>query len=301
MKTASDIMTHGVKMIASSDSLEAVVKLFLEQGITASPVMNPLGEVLGIVSELNLIKAYMIYKSKNPKNEKIGHHAELFEPMSIIMLDTPIIDVFKEMIAAPTHRLLVKNKDKFVGFISPKDLMRAMIGQANPSVNLKDKLKETEFLLKKSLETLKNTEHQLEIYEQAFQETPYMMHAVNKDGKIIMANRREHDTLGYEDNELVGKTIFDLYSKTMHADAAAGLKKVMDSGFHHVTYTTLLKKDGSPLRCDIASAAIFDDHHNFVSTISVLRPVDSDEMLRALNGIVNDASGPLGRYAKISE
>ncbi|MES3038805.1 MAG: CBS domain-containing protein [Bdellovibrionota bacterium] len=297
MKIANDIMTIRVKMVASGDSLESVVKMFLDQGITSSPVINPLGEVLGILTELGLVKAYMLHKAKFHKSDKVGHHVDLLEPVSAVNVDTPIIHVLVEMIASPTHRLLVKDKNgKYVGIISPKDLMKAMLGKDDTSINMKDKLKEVEFQLHQSVEKLKTIEARLGVYEQAFHETPYMMHAVNDKGELIIVNRREYEVLGYDAGELVGKTIFDLYAPEMHQEAKSGLKKIMDTGFHHMTYTTLKKKDGTPVRCDIASAAIYDGK-KFVSTISVLRPIDGEELLRTLHGIVND-NGPLSKYAQ---
>jgi PAS domain S-box-containing protein len=297
MRTAADLMTPNPKMIASGASLTEVIVLFLELGITSSPVVNPLGEILGVLSELSLVKAYMIHKARLPKNDKVGHHVDLLEPVAYVGLHAPIIDVLKEMIGAPTHRLLVRgDKEKIVGIISPKDLMRAMIGQVNPAQNLKDKLLETEAQLKTSLEKLQEVERHLEVYQSVFHEVPYMMHAVNAEGTILMANKREHDVLGYDDGELIGKSIYDVYAKSMHHEAIQGLKKVMESGHHHMTYTTLLSKKGANIRCDIASSAIRGSNGQFLSTISVLRPVDSEEMLRILNGIVNDQNGPLAKY-----
>jgi PAS domain S-box-containing protein len=297
MRTAADLMTPNPKMVQSGASLQEVIELFLDQGITSSPVVNPLGEILGVLSELSLVKAYMIHKAKLHKNDRVGHHIDLLDPVAYVNMHAPIIDVLKEMIWAPTHRLLVKgDKEKIVGIISPKDLMRAMIGKVNPAQNLKEKLIETESKLKESLEKLEETEKHLLVYKNVFHEVPYMMHAVDAEGKILMANKREHDVLGYQDGELVGKTIYDLYAKSMHHEAIQGLKRVMEAGHHHMTYTTLLSKTGASIRCDIASSAIRNKHGEFISTISVLRPVDSDEMLRILNGIVNDSSGPLAKY-----
>ncbi|MFN9066813.1 MAG: PAS domain S-box protein, partial [Bdellovibrionales bacterium] len=165
-----------------------------------------------------------------------------------------------------------------------------------PAQNIKDKLKETEDQLRETLRKVNEIEKYLEVYEKTFHETPYMMHAVNEKGEILMANKREHDMLGYQMGELRGKTIYDIYSKSVHHEATQGLKKVVETGTHQMTYTTLVKKDGSPLRCDIASSAIFGDNGKFISTVSVLRPIDSDELLRILNGIVDDKNGPLARY-----
>jgi PAS domain S-box-containing protein len=297
MRTASDLMTPNPKMVGSGDSLQDVIHLFLEQGITSSPVINPLGEILGVLSELSLVKAYMLHKAKFHKSDKVGHHIDLLEPATYVDPSLPIIEVLRSMISAPTHRLLVKDsKGKVVGIISPKDLMRAVDGKQNPSQSIKQKLAEAEKNLKSSLEKLTSLEKSLDVYQKVFHETPYIMHAVDKDGKIIMANKREHDFLGYEDGELIGKTIFDLYAESMHADASRGLQAVVEGSPQQMTYTSMKKKDGSTLRCDIVSSSLRDQNGQFISTISVLRPIDAEELLRVLNGIVEDKDSPLARY-----
>jgi PAS domain S-box-containing protein len=299
MRTACEVMTPNPKMIGSGQSLHEVIQLFLQQGITSSPVVNPLGEVLGVLTELSLVKAYMLHKAKFHKSDKVGHHIELLEPISYVAQDLPLIEVLRQMIAAPTHRLLVRdNKNKIVGIVSPKDLMRAVDGKENPTQNIRQKLVETEAHLKNSLEKINEIEKHLEVYQNVFHETPYIMHAVDIDGKIIMANKREHEILGYKDGELIGRTIFDLYAESMHDAAAKGLRTVVEEGHQNVTYTSLLRKDGTTLRCDIASSSLRDKNGKFISTISILRPVDSEELLRILNGVVAK-DGPLAKYANI--
>ena len=298
MRTATDVMTPNPKMVGSGDCLKDVVALFLDQGITSSPVINPLGEILGILSELSLVKAYMLHKTKLDKSDRVGHHMSLLIPPTFVNTTSTMGEIVKEMILSPTHRLLVRDsKNRTVGIISPKDLMRAMRGEANPSPNIRQKLEETEQQLRHSLKQMKSLEKQLEVYHQAFHEVPYMMHAVDADGKILMANKREHEMLGYKDGELIGKSIFDLYAPSMHDEARRGLKRIIETGHHYITYTTLLRKDGGSVRCDIASSSLQSEKGEFVSTISVLRPVDADELLRILNGIIDDEDGPLTKYA----
>lgn len=297
MRTAESFMTPHPKMVSSGDTLQNVTQLFLEQGITTSPVINPLGEILGMLSELTLLKAFMLHMAKLPKSDKVGHHIELLEPVAYVKHDATLAEVIKEMISSPTHRLLVKDaKDKLVGIISPKDLMRTIRGEENPAHDIRKKLFQTEAALRESVKRLESIEKRLDVYEKAFQETPYMMHAVDLEGRIMIANRAEHEILGYREGELIGKTIYDLYAEPMHADAERGLKTIQETGHHHMTYTTLVRKDGSTLRCDIASSSLQNEKGQFISTITVMRPLDSENLLRVLNGIVEDEHGPLARY-----
>ena len=294
---ASDFMTPNPKMIGSGESLLDVIRVFLEEGITSCPIINPLGEILGVLTELGLVKAYMLHQARFKKEDRVGHHIDLLDPVSFVSPESPIIEILTAMIMNPTHRVLVRNRhNKIVGIISPKDLMRATIGVENPAQSMKQRLKQTEALLQASLQEKQSLEQTLEVYQQAFHETPYMMHAVNEKGVILMANKREHEILGYKDGELKNKSMFDLYAKNMHSLAAQGLQEVIEKGHHHITYTTLLSKKGETIRCDISSSAIYDNAGKFLSTISVLRPIDSDEMLRILNGIVDKEGGPLSKY-----
>jgi PAS domain S-box-containing protein len=297
MRFASDFMTPNPKMIGSDDTIVDVIRLFLEQGITSSPVVTPTGEILGVITELSLIKAYMLHRARFHKDDRIGHHMDLLEPISYVGVDSTIIQILSAMISSPTHRLLVKNeRNKIVGILSPKDLMRAMLGEENPAQSMRQKLRAVEAQLKTSIEKLKSLAENLDVYKQAFNETPYLMHAVNADGIILMANKREHETLGYEDGELPGKSIYDIYEPSMLDHALEGLKTVIETGYQDITYTTLLTKDHKTVRCDISSAAIYGNNGEFVSTISVLRPIDPDDMLRILQGIVETKGGPLAKH-----
>lgn len=302
MRNIANLMTSNPKMIGSGDHLKDVLQLFLENGITSSPVINPLGEILGMLSELTLLKAYMLHKTKFLKSDKVGHHIDLLEPVSFVNVRASLADVLREMIATPTHRLLVKDdKDKVVGIISPKDLMRAMLGEVNPNQNFRQKLLEVQAALNQSFKKIETIEKMLDVYQKAFQETPYMMHAVNADGKILMANRCEHEILGYEEGDLVGKSIYDIYPESLHSEAERGLKMVIAQGYHHITYTTLVRKDGSRIRCDIASSSLLDEKGHFLSTITVLRAIDSEALLRSLHGIADDVNGPLARFIHVND
>lgn len=297
MRTIPNLMTPNPKMIGSGSTLKDVLHLFLENGITSSPVINPLGEIMGMLSEITLLKAFMLHKTKFLKSDKVGHHLELLDPVAYVQITATLAEVLKQMLATPTHRILVQNeKKKIVGIISPKDLMRAMLGEANPNQNIRQKLQEAEEALKKSSKKLQSLEKSLEVYQRAFQETPYMMHAADSTGQIIMANRIEHDTLGFNDGELVGKSIFDLYPASMHSEVQKGLEMVIETGRHPLTYTTLIRKGGAHIRCDVTSSSMVDVDGKFQSTITIFREIDSEALLRSLHGVVDDENGPLARY-----
>lgn len=292
-------MTSQPKTVGSGDSLADVVRLFLEKGITSSPVMNPLGEILGILTELTLVKAFILHKASLTSSDRVGHHIDLLEPAVYVEDWRTLTEVMKAMVSSPTHRLLVHDANKkVIGIISPKDLMKAFVGL--PTENLALKLRQTEERLLESLHELENLQKHLDVYKNIFHEVPYVLHAVDEKGTIIMSNKREHEMLGYKDGELIGRSIFELYAEPMHEAASRGLKNIIEGGHQAVTYTSLRHKNGHMVRCDIASSSLRDRNGKFLSTVSVLRPIDSDELMRILNGITNDSGdGSLAKYVDL--
>ncbi len=57
MKTAKDIMTPNPKFISSGEELYKTTELFFENNIHYAPIMTPNKEVLGLLSEMGLVKA----------------------------------------------------------------------------------------------------------------------------------------------------------------------------------------------------------------------------------------------------
>src|SRR5690606_3694041 len=113
-----------------------------------------------------------------------------------------------------------------------------------------------------------------------FIDSPYMMHSVDAEGKILMANAKIHHTLGYGLNELVGQPLSILYPKSELHEAWSGLEQIKNTGHHHMTYSTMQRKNGEKIRIDISSSALKNTSGEFVGTISISREVDAEELLR---------------------
>ncbi len=271
-------------------TIREVAQLFLDKNYTSAPVMSAAGEIMGVVDEFGLIKAKLVQRIETQSRDKIAHHTEYLLPATTVTEDTKLPDVIKEMIKAPNHRLLVLNRAQgLVGIISSKDILKFVIGvQATPGPDLKQQLQSAKESLAKVETELQQTKGRLEVYKDIVMENPSMIHSVDSAGKILMANKKMHIELGYDPNELLGKTMFDLYAQSMHHEAVQGLKKVEEDGKHQSTLTTMMKKSGEKVRVDIASAALHDDKGHFVGTISVSRVIDSDILLQALHGVFRD-------------
>lgn len=299
---ASEIMTKNPYVVQSSMTINEVSEFFLEHNFTSAPVLGSDGDILGILDEFTLIKIKVGQHMGESKKDKLAFYTEMFQPIFMVVETEPLIEVMKQMIKAPNHRLFVMNSFKtLVGIISPKDVLRYVVGARKKSVDIKAELESTKNSLNKTLFELQKTKNRLEIYQDIVMENPTMIHSVDAKGKIIMANRKMHEILGYSPGELIGKTIYDIYADNVHDKALEGLKTIIAKGSHKNTYTTMVKKTGEKFRVDVASAAINDDKDKFIGTISVSRPVDSDVLLRALHGVMSSADIPTDRYESIKD
>jgi PAS domain S-box-containing protein len=288
MKTAKHIMTPNPKFIGSGEDLKTATQLFFDNNIHFAPVLTPNKEVIGLLSEMGLVKAALKQYLEPTMHDKVVHHREQLEEVTFVEEDSSLDDVVKAIIKCPCHRVLVRNKQGLlVGIIAPKDILALVSGQQRHSVNLKAELEKTRVEASQLTDKVGDLEQSLKVYRNMFEESPYMMHSVDQTGRIVMANKRIHVVLGYDKGELIGKHLTDLYPKSVLHEAIQGLKEIQEKGHHHMTYTTMLRKNGEKIRIDIASSSLKTSTGDFLGTISISRQVDAEELLRALHGIVD--------------
>lgn len=110
-------------------------------------------------------------------------------------------------------------------------------------------------------------------YRDIVENAPIMIHSVSPDGKIIFANRRESDILGYSNKELLGMDICKLYGKDLCMTVKNSLKSIEDMGRKFIPYGTMLKKNGEEIIVEIDSIAVYDEAGNFQHTRSIIRDI----------------------------
>lgn len=288
MRQAKDLMTANPKFIQSGWEVRDAVQFFLENEIHFAPVITPMNEILGMASELGLIKASLRQYMVPEKHDKVIHHQEILEEVVFVNEEQTLEDVVKCMIRAPSNRVLVQGKhNKVVGIISPRDILRFMTGEQKKAVSLRQAFEDTKKKAEEMAMELNALKTKLDRFQSLYNETPHMMHSVNAEGKIVLANKRIHQVLGYKDGELIGKSITDLYPDSVHHEAVQGLQRIMRDGFHASTYTSMLSKTGEKIRVDIVSSALKDKDGRFIATITISRAVDSENLLRALHGLIS--------------
>jgi PAS domain S-box-containing protein len=136
---------------------------------------------------------------------------------------------------------------------------------------------------------------------------PDIIHSVDKDGKIVFANKRATELLGYTHEELIGFSIFDLYAPELRNKVKKGFKRLRDTGDLKIRESLIITKSGEIIPVEIRSFGVYDENGEFIRTFSMLRDIRAmkemqDSMMHSerLSGIgqlascvVHDIHNPL--------
>ncbi len=126
LSTAKQIMSNDPQTLLSTADPEEVLKMFIEKHFTSMPVLSPGGNVLGLLTELVLVKVVMQCR-QTKKGEKLANFQSSLIPPQFVNKDASLAEVIKAMMQSPTHRVLVQESTgRFIGVISPKDILKML-------------------------------------------------------------------------------------------------------------------------------------------------------------------------------
>lgn len=138
---AKDVMSEGVSSIAHNATVQEAVELLINTGVSAMPVLDQDGMMIGIVSEADLIR------HASPQDwqrelldgaDGIDYSQPVTEVMTekVLMVDenTPLAEVAELMSIQRVKRLPVTRGKSVVGIVSRVDLLKALLsrGKARP-------------------------------------------------------------------------------------------------------------------------------------------------------------------------
>lgn len=129
---AKDIMSTELITLREDDNLEDALKALINHRITGLPVVNSKGEMVGVLSEYDLIRQISRHEKLNPKVflEKI----EFSKNPQSISVETPLGEIVKQFLDAKFRRVPVLDQNKkLVGIITRRDLMRLYFYRAKLS------------------------------------------------------------------------------------------------------------------------------------------------------------------------
>jgi len=285
MKSARDIMTKNPFSLKSSMLIPEAVQTMMSHHISSAPVLDVNNQVLGQISEIELLKCYIQVSKKGSANKVLFDFKNLFTKTISVDIDDNITTIVKAVMDSASHRVLVLENRSLVGIISPKDILKYLIGDQNKSGSMVLELNILQDRISILKDQLKATQSELSNIGGVVEKSPFMFHSVNAQGTIVIANEKLHSELGYQPKELIGKSINDLYTPGDKDLVLESLKKLQASDQSIKVYTTYIRKNKAPLRVEVVSTAIRNGKGEFIATSSISRILDSDSLLRALHGI----------------
>lgn len=123
---ASDVMTREVITAKKEMLLTDVMEVLLEKRISGIPIVDDQGRLEGIVTEIDLVNSML---SGNADETKVG------EIMSTSITFFPPNATCAEMASCFTanriRRVPIVDKDKLVGIVSRRDILKEMLSQYN--------------------------------------------------------------------------------------------------------------------------------------------------------------------------
>lgn len=282
MSTINKFMSPAPLTISMSATLEQAEKIFVENRITALPVVDTKDNIIGVLTDFILVKMFL-RRAKMKTANRSGLNIQFFEdeldPVMTLEETEPLTNAFQLMVQSPNHRVFATQNGKLSGALSPKDIIPFLAGDterpmAGPSKDLIEAQQRINDLIK-----------QLEIergltrnYADFFDNAPFMMHAVDFSGKIVMANKMIHMVLGYEPGELVGLSFTDIYPQNLRNQVQEALFLIKSTGYNPLVASMMVRKDKSLVKVDVASM-LRRENGVPVSTISVSRPSELGNML----------------------
>lgn len=267
MIQAKNIMRRKTPVLSFDTTVPEAIE-FLKNSVEGFAAVQASPErIHGVLTEGPLMQIFLRYQA-NTERDTLILHRDLFEPAQLTNEDELLPEIVKKVVTAVGNRCFVINKQsQVVGYITAKDILPYF----SPTGPVMDD--------KKPMENLKSD---LYLYETFFAKSPFMMHSVNREGVIQMANEILHTVLGYEYGELIGKTIFDLYPASAHSKAEAGIRTIFTKGYHKVVHAKMVNKKSEMVDVELVSRALTNQYSETIGTMTVSRPMDMKFLIDCL-------------------
>lgn len=127
--TAKDIMSSRLIVAKENMNVEDALKLLVNNKVTGMPVVNAAGQMVGIISEYDIIAS--VGKAKKLEPSTFQSELPYTKIVEAVDEDTSLQDILDRFISAKCRRLPVLDKDgRLVGIISRRDVMKVLYYRA---------------------------------------------------------------------------------------------------------------------------------------------------------------------------
>ncbi len=149
---AKDIMRPHVLTLTPGMTLREAARLFSLKHITGAPVLGPTGQVVGVVSQTDLVRRE---RDSSPQETPLYHRdheewlvgdgasgedadvtcvAQVMTPWAISFEeDTPVAELAQQMLSKRIHRVLITRQGDLCGIVTSMDMLKALCGKRRDS------------------------------------------------------------------------------------------------------------------------------------------------------------------------
>ena len=127
--TLADVMTPDPILLSATDGLDAAAKMLEESEISGAPVVDNTGQLVGVLSETDLVHARATELLWNHWAELQVRHL-MHSPAITADPAMGIAEAAELMEEARVHRLVIVGEEQVpIGVLSTGDLVRAVLGE----------------------------------------------------------------------------------------------------------------------------------------------------------------------------
>lgn len=121
---AKDYMSKTIVRFDADMEIQTAMNLMLEKNVPAGPVFDNLGNLVGVLTEKDCLKAAL----DASYYEELGGRVAEFMASDVVTVDADdnIVDVAREFVRLPHRYFPVMKRSRLVGHISRRDVLRAL-------------------------------------------------------------------------------------------------------------------------------------------------------------------------------
>ena len=120
-----DYMARSIITFRTDTSVLQAIKILIDNGISGAPVVDNLGNLIGMLSEKDCMKVAL--DSSYHEVGGAGNVGDYMYPkVETVDADASILDIAERFLKEPFRRFPVTFEDRLVGQISRRDVLRAL-------------------------------------------------------------------------------------------------------------------------------------------------------------------------------
>jgi CBS domain-containing protein len=135
--TVADVMTTQLVLFRSEQSIHEVMKAFIKYRISGGPVVDELGNLIGVISEADCMKEISDSRYFNMPilDKSVGHF--MTKQVDTIDATTSVFDAAAKFSKSSRRRYPVLENGRLVGQVSRKDIVVAAINMKSQTWSAK--------------------------------------------------------------------------------------------------------------------------------------------------------------------